>query len=199
MGSVATASDDTAGRSFTPAADLVARCVAGEADAWRDLHRCYHGVVGDFLRRLGVAPAEIDDARQDVFVEVFRYLGRFEGRADVKTWLYRLCVTQARRARNRRRVGAALRWLVAWTHEADRDAAPAPGADSEARRRVQAALDRMKSHHREVFVLFEIEGLSGDQIARVAGCPVATVWTRLHYARREFKTLISPRPEANDS
>src|SRR5689334_5075135 len=80
---------------------LVRRCVAGERDAWRALHGTYHGVASAYLLKLGVPGGELDDACQEVFLRVFRYLPRFRGQAQIKTWLYRLCLTEARLARRR--------------------------------------------------------------------------------------------------
>jgi hypothetical protein len=54
---------------------LVRNCVAGTPDAWRALHRRYYPVAMAFLRKLGTRDADADDACQDVFVELFRYLG----------------------------------------------------------------------------------------------------------------------------
>ena len=69
---------------------------------------------------------------------------------------------------------------------------PAPDeAFERAETRVQIAeiLARLPHKKREVFALFELEGLSGDEIAERLGCPVNTVWTRLHHARQEFLTV----------
>jgi RNA polymerase sigma factor (sigma-70 family) len=53
-----------------------------------------------------------------------------------------------------------------------------------------AALERMNEGDRLVFVLYEFEGLPGKQIAEIADCPEATVWRRLHYARRIFRDVV---------
>ena len=180
------------------AVSLVDRCVAGEAEAWRELHRTYYPIVRTFLRRLGVLGHEEEDACQEVFVQVLRYLKRFEQRAELKTWLYRLCMTQANVLRRRR----ALRGR--WFFFAAQPPLVAPAGDaglewSEADmdRHVGRALARMKARHREVFILYELEGLSGERIASILRCPEPTVWRRLHHARREFGALITgAAPEA---
>ncbi len=59
-----------------------------------------------------------------------------------------------------------------------------------ARKRVEVALAALKPAERTVFVLFEMEGVSGEEIARIVDCPVATVWRRLHYARQAFRECI---------
>ena len=174
---------------------LVDRCVAGEAEAWRELHRAYHPVVRTFLRRLGVTPAELDDVGQEVFVQMFRSLRGFERRADLKTWVYRLCVTHAGRLRRRRALRAGLAWIGLGRQ-------PEPAAEAtfwsegELQRRVAETLGAMKAMSRQVLVLYELEGLSGDEIAAVLGCPVATVWRRLHYARGEFSALVLGESDA---
>jgi RNA polymerase sigma-70 factor (ECF subfamily) len=169
---------------------LIARCILGEAQAWRDLHRDYYPVASRFLRRMGISAGEMDDACQEVFVQVFRCLARFEQRADFRTWLYKLCLSQASRIRRRRRVHAALDWLFG-RNPALRAAAVEPEwSASMTAQRVKQALDQMKPTHKEVFVLFEFEGIEGDKIARLLHCPAATVRRRLHYARQEFETLL---------
>ena len=171
--------------------DVIARCARGDQRAWRELHRDYHGVAARFLRRMGIPAAELDDACQEVFVQVFRYAARFERRAEFQTWLYKLCLSQANRARRRWRIRQALDWLVG--HEANvHPATGQPGwSEPELACKVGHVLERMKEIHREVFVLFELEGVDGDAIARIVGCPPATVRRRLHYARVEFEALLS--------
>jgi RNA polymerase sigma-70 factor (ECF subfamily) len=171
--------------------DLIDRCIAGETQAWRELHRAYHGQVVRLLNRLGLPPAEVEDASQEVFVRVFRALARFEKRADLGTWVYRIVVNEAVRYR-RSRVPRLLRWLVPEPPEV---AGSGPElSESEAARRVRRALAELTPAHRIALVLYEFEGLSGEQIARVTDSPVATVWRRLHYARREFESWFREGP-----
>jgi RNA polymerase sigma-70 factor (ECF subfamily) len=168
---------------------LVDRCVAGEPGAWRELHASYSATVRTFLYRMGTAGGEIDDAVQEVFVQVFRSLGGFEGRADLKTWIYRLCVTHAGRVRRRRWLRNRLRRFVSASAAVSGEVQPDWSA-SETQRRAAAAVEALRPLHREVFVLYELEGLSGEDIARVLRCPPATVWRRLHYARQEFERAV---------
>jgi RNA polymerase sigma-70 factor (ECF subfamily) len=176
-------------------APLVDRCVGGDEGAWRALHRDFQPQAARFLRRLGVPPAEADDLCQEVFIQVFRYLPRFQGRADFRTWLFKLCISQANRRRRSRAgfwtgLGAIQRWRAP---DLTRTAGPEWSVEEMARR-AQQALERMKPAHRQAFVLFELEGLSGEEVARVLDCPVATVWRRLSCARREFEGLVKEGP-----
>lgn len=178
---------------------LVHRCVAGERPAWRELHRRYQPMTLTFLRRMGVPPADLADACQDVFVQVFRYLARFEERADFKTWIYKLCLSVAGRLRRRAKLAARVRTAFGWLLRAGSgEEVAVPGltwSEADAERRVQAALARMKPIHREVFVLYELEGLSGAEVAEVTGLPFATVRRRLHNARHEFEAAVAESGE----
>lgn len=156
-------------------------CVQGDARAWRALHREYYPVATAFLRKLGVGESELEDACQDVFVQLFRYLSSFRGESEFKTWLYRLCLTQARRARVRQRVSRLLSWLPG-----EAFVSTPSFCEQRARQRMQAALATLSAADRSVFVLYEMEGLSGAQIAEIVGCKQATLWRRLHYARKRF-------------
>jgi RNA polymerase sigma-70 factor, ECF subfamily len=175
---------------------LIARCIRGEDRAWRDLHRDYYPTVARFLRRMGVTGGELDDACQEVFVQVFRYLARFQQRAEFQTWLYKLCLSQASRIRRRRRMHLALDWLLGRAsppHTADME-----WSASEATQRVRQVLEQMKPMHKEVFVLFELEGVDGQAIARILDCRPTTVRRRLHYARQEFATLLRAEAAEED-
>ena len=63
----------------------------------------------------------------------------------------------------------------------------------EAERIVADVLQKMAPKKREVFALYELESLSGEEIAERVGCPVATVWTRLHHARKDFERIARKR------
>ena len=80
---------------------LVPRVAAGEDTAWRAFHRHYYPIAAAFLRKLGVHEADMEDACQEVFLRTHRYLPSFRGEAQIKTWFYRLCATEATRVRRR--------------------------------------------------------------------------------------------------
>jgi len=179
-------------------ASLVSRCVEGDKTAWRDLHRTYYPIAAAFLRKLGVKEGDLDDTLQELFVTLYRHLSSFRGEAELKTWLYRLCATQAGKARRRSRMwGTMLRVLH---RESDGEPLASPEwSHEQAKQKVDEALDRMKPDERLVFVLFEMEGMKGDQIAKIADCPVATVWRRLHYARQAFCEALGVKEPSHET
>jgi RNA polymerase sigma-70 factor (ECF subfamily) len=167
--------------------ELVARCREGDMAAWRTLYDRYSSSVHRFISAFGVPPEEREDAAQDVFMAVYRSLERFRGEAQLSTWIYRIAARHAGRMGRRRRVREFLNALVT------REPGPPPPPDPSERASNLHLLDRMLSKlhpkKRVVFVLFEIEGLRVEEIARVVGCPENTVWSRLHHARSEMTRM----------
>jgi RNA polymerase sigma-70 factor (ECF subfamily) len=174
---------------------LIEDCAEGDALAWRKLHRKYFPVAAAFLRKLGVRERDLEDATQDVFLQMYKYLPRFRRQAELSTWLYRLCITQARHTRRRTRVTEALLSILSLMPSAALLSEQSFSEDL-ARKRIAQALASLPEGERAVFVLYEMEGLPGKQIAEIVKCPEATVWRRLHYARRTFREALGVDPEA---
>jgi RNA polymerase sigma-70 factor (ECF subfamily) len=171
-----------------PQEALVARCVAGDEVAWAALYSRYARTMAQFLKRLGVAPDALDDAVQEVFLQAFRSLDSFRGEAAIKTWLYRLAVTQARRSREKARFLRRVRQLLVLEFGAVH-ASVEPEA-GEAERLLERALGELTRLEREAFVLYELEGQSGAELSAIFGCPEATVYRRLHDARKKFTAFV---------
>ena len=165
-------------------------CIAGRRSCWRLLHRRYHPIAMAFLRRMGVDGDELEDACQEVFIRCHRALPSFRGESQFKTWFYRLCLTEATRAYRRRRL-ALLARNVMLSQSLSLAVTQPEMSPNAAAQHVKNALDEMNHGDRSVFILYELEGLSGKQVADLLGCPVATVWRRLHYSRRIFKHTVS--------
>jgi RNA polymerase sigma-70 factor (ECF subfamily) len=180
-------------RASTPDDDihLVARCQRGDAAAFDQLYRMYRRqVAGNLVRLVGNRP-DVEDTLQEVFIEVFRSIGRFRGEARLSTWLYRVTTNVAyRRLRTRRRkeppAFAICEELPSHDPDPERQVQSRHDFDT-----VHRLLDGMAPKKRMVFVLHELEGLEIDEIATIVGAPRVTVRTRLHYARKEFYALAS--------
>ncbi len=168
---------------------LLDACLEGDDAAWRRLHRLCYPKAAAFLRKLGVGELDLDDAAQDVFLQLFRYLPSFRREAELATWLYRVCITQARSVRRRRRVTQTLSRLLALGAAPTLVSTPSL-PDAVVRRRVEAALASLSEGDRAVFVLYEMEGLPGKRVAEIVSSPEASVWRRLHGARRVFRRAL---------
>jgi RNA polymerase sigma-70 factor (ECF subfamily) len=128
----------------------------------------------------------VEDVAQEVWTATFDALDRIEPGA-LSAWLFRLTSNRVHDRFRRRRLREAVHRWFSTSEPVDDDNRPDRVAlRHDAERRVGRILARMSQKKREVFALFEIEGLSGDEIAQHLEVPVDTVWTRLHHARIEF-------------
>ncbi|HMI89915.1 MAG TPA: sigma-70 family RNA polymerase sigma factor [Polyangiales bacterium] len=143
------------------------------------------------LRHLGVASSQLDDASQEVFLVVCRQLDKFEGRSSLRTWLYGICRNVAAATR---RGGHAREVLAAEPPEVDQP----PGQDAalwlkQAHAQLMRALESLDEGQRMVFVLYEIEELSMEEIAAALAAPVTTCYSRLYAARERVQALLRRR------
>jgi RNA polymerase sigma-70 factor, ECF subfamily len=164
------------------------------ADAsFRQIYDEHFRFVWRSLARLGVRESDLADVTQEVFVIVHRKLAEFEGRSKMTTWLFAIAMRVARDHRQ----SAVVRREIATDDAAFGDRADdSPDAATELdRRRRRALLDRildeLPEEHRTVFVLFEIEGMSGLDIAELLDVPTGTVHSRLRLAREAFRRSLA--------
>ena len=141
------------------------------------------------LRRLGVRPAQLDDAVQELFIVVHRRLSEFDGRSSVKTWLAGIAwriASEERRQQARKGGGEPLpENLVA------RGPDPHGAAvHAEALQRLDALLAQLDDDKRAVFVLAELEQMSAPEIASVLGANLNTIYSRVRAARKAFDEAL---------
>jgi RNA polymerase sigma-70 factor (ECF subfamily) len=156
------------------------------------IYRAHAGTVARWAAKLAGPGNDVEDLVHEVFLVVRRRLGEFRGDAKVTTWLYRITERVARQSRRKDRFR---RWFSRARQFDIEDAiAPArltPVDDLERRQSTEACyriLDGMPDKYRTVLILFELEELSGEEIATLTGLKLATVWVHLHRARSRFLT-----------
>jgi RNA polymerase sigma-70 factor (ECF subfamily) len=155
---------------------------AGELDA-EQVYELHADFVWRTLQHLGVRDADLEDLGQEVFVIVHRRLSSFDGRSKLTTWLFGICLHLAQR--HRRRAYFRFEFLQAEPPERiDPETPEARYAGEEARLRLERLLDKLSPERRATFVLFEVEGVSCEEIAELTAVPVGTVYSRLHSARK---------------
>lgn len=151
------------------------------------LFRDHAGFVAGFLHRLGVPAADIDDLVQEVFVVAHQKRGYAPGPASPRSWLGAITVRVAANARRARTRGREQYDEVALQSAVSQQTSPEEAvAIRDAMWRVQRALDALDFEHRATFILYEIEGISCQEIAASFDIPVGTVYSRLHTARQRF-------------
>jgi len=160
---------------------------------FEQIYRAHHDFVWRTLRRMGVSERDAMDAGQKVFLIAHRNLPLFQGRSTVKTWL---CGIALRVASDYRKSAISRREvLVAETPDGASHAADQLERLEERERldALDAVLAQLPIDQRTVFVLFEIEQMSGEQIAELLAVPEGTVRSRLRLARRAFSKILENR------
>jgi RNA polymerase sigma-70 factor (ECF subfamily) len=163
---------------------LVLRCQTGDEAAFAELVGRYGPRLRYYLGKVLGRAAAADDLLQEVWLAVFRGLGQLNAPAAFAAWLYRIARDRACRHLRRRPPPVPLE---------DEPADPGPDEDefsAEDAEQIHAALDRLPAGQREVLVLRFLEGMAYEDIARVAGCNLGTVRSRLHYAKRALRRLL---------
>ncbi len=192
---------------------LIERCRRRDQAAFDEIVVRYKQRIYNYLYRMLSDPHEAEDLTQDVFVRMFLALDTFRSQSSLQTWLFRiagnLCIDHFRRDKKRR----------AHAYSLDE---PAPGGDGgegaapareiadttyephrqlerqELSGQIQAALSRLPEKLRAVIILYDLDGMSYEEIAMLLGCPLGTVKSRLFNARLQLRQQLGDylRPEA---
>jgi RNA polymerase sigma-70 factor (ECF subfamily) len=141
------------------------------------------------LQRLAGNGLDPDDLVQEVFVIALRKSADLSRAQSPTGWLFGVATKVAA---TRRRTATWRRWLgLEAAGELSSAECPARTLEQkQASQTVQRALEVLSAAKRDVFVLFELQGLTGEEIAQSLGIPLKTVWSRLFYARREFTAEV---------
>lgn len=177
---------------------------AGDREAFGYLVERHKDIVYAVAYRFARDPDLAMDLSQNVFIRAYRGIKSFRGKSSFSTWLYRIAMN------------TCIDWTRKKARSVDSMAVPEevaeyvgsepivarlprePGANalsSELGEQIQKAIDLLPEYHKSVFVLYEVEGLSYKEIADVVGCSIGTVMSRLHYARKKLRTMLTPYVE----
>jgi RNA polymerase sigma-70 factor (ECF subfamily) len=182
--------------SFADFAGLLPLARAKQAEsvpvAFEALYRQHFDFVFRSVRRLGIADAQIDDVVQEVFLVVLRRLSDFRAGTNARAWLFSIASrTSANHRRGQRR--SLLR------HAPLGDPADcAPGAFeraacSDAARLLQRFLDGLSDDKRDLFILSDLEGMSGPELAAVYSANLNTIYARIRSVRQELAAFLAAR------
>lgn len=181
-------------------AALVARCQAGEHDAFEPLVTRYRGKIYAMIMNMTGNDPDAWDLTQEVFIKAWRALPRFESRSSFYTWIYRITHNVTYDWMRKKKIKPGMEFDDT-TSPADiaagavtvphADASPDEVAQShELGQTIQAALKMLSPEHRSVILLKEIDGLSYQEIADSLSLTIGTVMSRLFYARKKLQILL---------
>lgn len=166
----------------------------GDPEAFEEIYRRFASMVYNLAYRLSGKGDVAEDLAQEVFIRIYRHLGRFNGRSTLKTWIYRITLNHCRSRLGRRRLplqplsepdgGEQLQ--IADTRRGPEDHVLA----HDAARRIGAGLQQLRPVFREAVVLRDLEGLSYEEIAVILGVRIGTVRSRIARGRDKLRTLL---------
>lgn len=188
--------DEPSGDSLSDAyeARLIARSQHGDREAFGELVERYQSKVFNLAYRLLNDADEAADVSQEAFVRIYRGIERFHGGSQLGTWIYRivhnLCLDELKKKRRRPQVVADPADDDGDGGDSLLDRMPDESAEPQGRimtgetqRLVRAAIARLKPHHRDVLVLYDLMGHSYNEVADLLGTNVGTIKSRLNRAR----------------
>ncbi|HKP58088.1 MAG TPA: sigma-70 family RNA polymerase sigma factor [Polyangiales bacterium] len=159
----------------------------------REIFQGHAEFVMRLVRRLGVRASDVDDVTQEVFVIVHRRLADLQAGVPVRSWLFgiaRRVVANYRRQLQRRQELPS--------PQLEEVAVPCDQVSqlqsSRDRAQLEYALSKLDSEKREVFVLFELEGVDMKDVADMVGCPLNTAYSRLYAARQVVRQALTRTP-----
>jgi RNA polymerase sigma-70 factor, ECF subfamily len=181
------------GQSAATEASLIARAQGGDVTAFEQLSSAYADRLFMLLLRLLGDRGEAEDVAQEVMLRAWQGISRFQGRSSYFTWLYRIAVNEANRAlekRSRRPTGVPIgeRELQLPTSPADDPFRQAEAG--ELRVALGRAIAELPPPLRIAIVLRDVEGLSTQEAAEIAGIGQAAFKSRLHQARQRVRAAI---------
>ena len=178
---------------------LVERVQSGDVAAYDILVHRYRERLYSVVYNLTSNREDALDLTQEAFIKAFQSINRFQGKSSFYTWIYRIAVNNTlshlKKYRNRKYLSfdnLSNEASQADIFEAVRAKTKTEKATlmKELHEKLNEALQKLSLKHRSVVVLFEIEGMSHEQIAEILKCSVGTVRSRLHYAKQQLRLYL---------
>jgi len=172
-------------------ARLIARIATRDLRAFEQLYRIYHPRLTRFLTNILRRPQLVEEAVDDALMVVWKRPEGYNGESKVSTWIFAIAYRIALKARSRHE--EPVEDLQAWSR-----ASTEPGPEQDlGNRQIQEilsnAMGQLSAEHRAVVDLTYFHEAGYREIAEIMDCPVGTVKTRMHHARRHLKTMLADR------
>lgn len=172
-------------------ARLIARIAARDLRAFEQLYRIYHPRLTRFLSNILRRPHLVEEALNDALMVVWKRPEAFNGTSKVSTWIFAIAYRTALKARSRHDEPVE-------DPQAEARASPAAGPEQEFSQRqtqeiLSMAMAQLSAEHRAVVDLTYFHEAGYREIAEILDCPVGTVKTRMHHARKHLKGMLAGR------
>jgi RNA polymerase sigma-70 factor (ECF subfamily) len=182
----------TSGETRQVGSELLDRLRRGDVAAFEELYRQESDRMKSVAHHLLGSAQDAEDAVQEAFLKIYRGAKTFRGGAAFSTWAFRVVVNTCYDALRRRRTRPAGSPLE--TPDGREVLPAAPASDHPLRLALEKSVARLNPKHRAVFLLFEVEGFSHGEIARILGIPEGTSKTFLFDAKKKLQRWLGARP-----
>jgi RNA polymerase sigma-70 factor (ECF subfamily) len=178
---------------------LIARLKQGEKDAFEELYKKYHKEVLSLCLRMTGNRADAEDKAQETFLNVFRFIGGFNGKASLSTWIHRIAVNQVGMGKRRKRVETVSLEIADPQSEGGSRTWEIPAQDknlkgSVDRMTLEVMINHLPPGYRLTLILHDIEGYEHREIATMNGNTVGSSKSQLNRARKCARNLIGKSP-----
>lgn len=187
--------------SVTPITDLVIKAKGGDRKAFEEIHRRYEKRIYNAIYQMLGDVEDATDLTQDVFIRIYNGLSDLRAEEAFNSWIYRVAINLCRdHVRKFRRIrldsleqggrpdeegaGSAIE-IPDWTDNPERIV-----EREEMQQAVRTAVSALPEHYRSVVILHHLQGMDVTEIAKVVGCRVGTVKSRLSRGRDEIKRRL---------
>jgi len=183
--------------------ELIERAKSGDERAFTELYHRYRQTVYNFSYNVCHNKDYADEVVQDTFINVYRKLHQYDGRAKFSTWLYSIVVNNCQMHNRRTRLEQAtisIEELGTPTDETEPTTTELPASDDlrpdaivmnrELEEALHRALQKLPLDYRLPYILRELEGLTGEEAAAVMGLSLPAFKSRLHRARMFIRTQL---------
>jgi RNA polymerase sigma-70 factor (ECF subfamily) len=174
--------------------DLMARTRRGDQRAFAEIVDSHKDALINYLTRLGGSRSRAEDLAQEAFLKLYQHADRYEENGKLRGYLYRIATNlavSAHRKRQRQQVLTLLR-LASDNGNGYRPTPQSQVLAEEAHQKLMEAITALPWRYRTPIVLYEIEGLSYEAIARILECREGTVKSRISRGRQRLRTRLGP-------
>ncbi|MFA5779201.1 MAG: RNA polymerase sigma factor [Elusimicrobiota bacterium] len=175
--------------------EIIQKAGKGDSSVFEKIYQDNHGKLFSVAFRYLHNKEDAEDVVQETFINAFKFFYKFDGRAEISTWLTRICLNLCWHRKERKAESG--KWEVPLDKEIetednevkiqiadDRPQPPEEIEKKQAAEKIRIAIDSMKKKYREIIVLRELEGYSYEEITKILKISQGTVMSRLHRARK---------------
>ena len=187
---------------------LIKAAAGGDVKAFEALIEEHKKTVYNISYRMSGNYDDAMDMSQEIFIKLFKNIGKFRGKSKFSTWVYRIatntCLDEMRKIKNKTAYSLDSEIETdegSFTAELE-DKSPTPEDALQAveiKDAINEALKRLSDDHRQVVILRDIQNMSYDEIAVILNCSVGTVKSRLSRGRRALQKILLENGELFDA